>query len=42
MNTQLYDHIVNEKSLQIIRSIELFIGIVVFAGVVGFICLSVA
>ena len=40
MNSHIYDHIVTEKVMDIMRSIELFIGIIFIAGVVGFVCLA--
>ena len=40
MNTHIFNHIANEKIMEIMRSIELFIGIVVVASVVGFLCLA--
>ncbi len=42
MNTQFFDHIVSEKTTEVIRSIELFLAITVIAIVVSFVCLSVA
>jgi hypothetical protein len=40
MNTHISDHIANEKIVESMRSIELFIGIVVVVSVVGFLCLA--
>ncbi len=42
MNSHLFDHIASERNMEIMRSIELFIGIIVVAGVVSLVCLSVA
>jgi len=40
MNSNIIEHAANEKIMEIMRSVELFIGIVVVASLVGFVCLS--
>lgn len=40
MNSPILEHIANENTLDIMRSVELFIGIVVVVSVIGFICLA--
>ena len=40
MNSHIFEHIANENTVDILRSIELFIGIVAVASVIGFVCLA--
>jgi len=42
MNPHIFYHIPSEHLIEVVRSIGLFMGIIVFAIVVGFVCLSVA
>ena len=42
MNTHMLDHIASERTWEVVRSIELFLGITAVAIVVSFVCLSVA
>jgi hypothetical protein len=42
MNPHIFYHIPNEHITEVVRSIGLFLGIVLVAMVVGFVCLSVA
>ena len=42
MNFHILDKFANEKSVDIMRSIELFIGLFVVISIIGFVCLAVA
>lgn len=40
MNSHFFDHMVNEKFVDTMRSIELFLGLLVAISIVGFIFLA--
>jgi len=40
MNSHIFDHISNEKTMEVMRSIEFFILVAVVVSVVGFVCLA--
>lgn len=42
MNSHIFDHLASEKFMDIMRGIELFIGLFVVISIVGFVCLAVA
>jgi len=42
MNFHIHDHISSEHTLEIMRSIEFFVVIIVAASIVGIVCMSVA
>ena len=42
MNSHFIEHISNENVIAVMHSIEFFIGAIIVASVVGFICLAVA
>jgi len=42
MNPHIFYHSPSEHTIEVVRSIGLFLGIVLVAMVVGFVCLSVA
>lgn len=42
MNSYIHDHIANENTMDIMRSVELFVVIIVAISVVGFVCIAVA
>jgi len=42
MNSHIFDPIANERTMEITRSIELFVGLLVVISMVGFVCLAVA
>ncbi len=40
MNSHMIEWIANEKHMDVMRSVELFVGMIVLISAVGFICLA--